>query len=190
MRPVSILTVTAFVVLNFVLFSVSVSQCFGEDPKFGYVSMSSISKKSKRLIASVAEVNQMLGESNAKATALASEIKAMDEELKKGKDALKPDDEKKMREEMKDKKEELEGLQMDVRAKASFKKKSVENVLRTQLPTALETVARQEKVSLIFWKESLAYVSGIPDLSDKVAAALDAMPALEKGPEAELPVKP
>jgi Skp family chaperone for outer membrane proteins len=152
--------------------------------------MNSISRNSKRLLSAVAEVNRMLADSNAKLAALSSEIKGIEQKLKNEKGTLKPEEEKKLKDDISVKKEELESLQLDLRLKSSFKKKSVENVLRAQLPTALEHVAKKEGVSVIFLKESLAYVSGIPDLSEQVAAALDSMPTLEKGPEAELPAKP
>lgn len=157
--------------------------CAGE-LKFAQISVQAIHRHSARLKAAIKDINTMRRDSKAKIGALSSDVKQLQDEIKSNKKTATPEDQKKLKRELQGKIEELQKARQDLSVKTAFKQKSIQNVLRSQIPIVLKNVAEKEGISAIFWKESLAYAPGIPDVSDKVAAALDAMPALEKGPEA------
>ena len=164
----------------------STNSCAGE-LKLAQISVQAIHQHSARLKAAIQDINTMRRDSKAKIGALSSDIKRLQDEIRNKKSTATPEEQKKLKKDLEIKTEELQKAQQDLSVKTSFKQKSIQNVLRSQIPIVLKNVAEKEGLSAILWKESLAYAPGIPDVSDKVAAALDAMPALEKGPEAVRP---
>ncbi len=69
------------------------------------------------------------------------------------------------------------------KSKMGFKQQSVSNVIKTQLQEVLQKVAKEGGYSVIMSSEVLLYSDGVPDLTEQVTKALDAMPATEVAPK-------
>lgn len=157
-------------------------RCEAQGTKYAQVSLPQVYQQSKRLKGAVEEANQLRTNAQAKLSVLAKEIQELRNKLKKESATLKPDQKQNLERDLQEKTEKLRADQTQVQVTLAFKEKSVKNVLKTQLPKALEEVAKKEGVSVIFWDGALAYATGMRDVSKEVAEALDAMPAPEKGP--------
>lgn len=169
--------------LNAVLMMpISPDRCEAQDLKFAQISLPEVYKHSKRLQAAVEEVNEMRTNAQSSMSLLAKEIEEIRGKLQKQKDPPNPEQEQKLKQDLQEKTEKLEAQKTDLRVKVAFKQKSVQNVLKVQIPSALEEAAKKQGLSMIFWDGALAYGPTIPDVSKDVAQAIDALPALEKGP--------
>jgi Skp family chaperone for outer membrane proteins len=160
-----------------------------KDLKLGHVSLPDVYNASQRLKAAVQEIEDLRTNSQAQLSIVAKEIQEINDKLRKGRGTLKPEEEEALRTELKEKSEKLESGQNDVRVKAAFKQRSVQNVLKHQIPKALEEVAKKRELSIILWDSALAYGPQVPNVSKEVAEVLDAMPAVEKGPDQAPPAQ-
>lgn len=177
--------------LTAVLMPISPDRCEAQSLKFAQVSLPEVYRYSKRLQATVEEVSEMRTNAQASMSLLAKEIKEIRDKLQKQKPTSSPEEEQKLKQELQDKSEKLEAQKTELRVKVAFKQKSVQNVLKVQIPTVLEEVAKKQGLSMIFWDGALAYGPAVPDVSREVAQAIDALPAVEKGPVQEsAPKKP
>ena len=170
--------------IGIALFSVWVpgqpGRCEAQGLKFAQVSLPKVYRESKRLKQIVEEATELRNNTQAKMSILAKDIQELRNKLKAGN--LKPDEKQKLEKDLQEKTERLRSEQTQLQMKIAFKQKSVQNVLQTQIPEVLEEVAKKQGLSVIFWDRSLAYASGIPDVSKQVAEVLDTKPAVEKGP--------
>jgi Skp family chaperone for outer membrane proteins len=113
---------------------------------------------------------------------LAKEIKEIKDKLQKQQSTPNSEQEQQLKRELQEKMEKLDAKRTQLRVQLTFKQKSVENVLRVQMPTVLQQIAKKQGLSMIFWERALAYGPAIPDISKDVAQAIDALPAIEEGP--------
>lgn len=162
---------------------------FGQDAKFAQISVEKISKKSSRIQKAFDEVNKLRAEAQGRVTALKTAIKMIQTRLEKDAKTLKPEEKKKLEQDLQAKAEEIQNEQQNLRAKISFKQQSLQNVLSNQLSALVDKIAKQDGFTAVFWRRSLAYAAGLPDISEKVAKELDALPAVEKGPQDAPPTK-
>lgn len=154
------------------------------DVKLGQISLTELSNKSTRIKAAIEDLQKVRQESTPKMAALTTEINKIEEDLKKGKDTLKPEEQKKLEADLNAKVEALKNEQQSVRVKLSFKQKSLQNVVRTQIAEILGKLAKEEGLTAVLLKDSFAYTGpDVVDVTEKVTKAFDAMPPLEKGPE-------
>lgn len=163
--------------------------CSAEDGKMATISLENVYKGSSRLKAAVEEVNKLRTEIAGKMATISSAAKIIQDKLEKEASNLKPDEKKKLEEDLQAKRVEYETEEQNLRVKISFKQKSVQNVLKVQVPEVVEKIAKQKGVNLVFWDQSLAYSKGVPDISADVAQELDKLPAPEKGPQDNPPAK-
>lgn len=177
-----VVVIVVYAALTAVLMPISPDRCEAQDLKFGQVSLPDVYKYSKRLQAAVEEVNEMRTNAQASMSVFAKEINEIRDKLQKQKEPSSPEQEQKLKQDLQEKTEKLEAQKTDLRVKVAFKQKSVQNVLKVQVPTVLEEVAKKQGLSMIFWDGALAYGPAVPDVSKDVAQALDALPAAEKGP--------
>lgn len=154
-----------------------------KDVKLGHVSLPEVYNASQRLKAAVQDIEDLRTNAQAQLSIVAKEIQEINDKLRKGKGTLKPEEEETLRTELKEKSEKLESGQNEARVKAAFKQRSVQNVLKQQIPKALEEVAKKRGLSIILWDSAVAYGPQLPNVSKEVAELLDAMPAVEKGPD-------
>lgn len=165
------------------------AQCFGEGGKTATISIEKVYNDSLRLKAAVEEVNKIRTETAGKIAAISAAAKMIQSRLEKEKDKLKPEEKKKLEEDLDAQRREYESEQQNLGVKIGFRQKSVQNVLKSQLPEAVNKIANQKGITMVFWDTALAYSKGVTDISAEVAKELDKMPAPEKGPENNPPVK-
>jgi len=152
--------------------------------KLGQVNLTDLYNKSTRIKAAVEEMQKVRQESTPKIAALSTEIKKLEEDLEKGKDTLKPEEKKKLEEDLNLKTEALKNEQQSIRIKLTFKQRSLQNVLRTQIAQILEKLAKEKGLAAVLVKDSIAYAGPeVADVTEQVTKEFDAMPPLEKGPE-------
>lgn len=163
--------------------------CFGEGGKMATISLEKVYNASSRLKVAVEEVNKLRTEIAGKMATISSAARIIQGKLEKEASKLKPDEKKKLEEDLQAKRVEYETEQQNLEVKIGFKQKSVQNVLKVQMPDVVDKIAKQKGISLVFWDQSLAYSKGIPDISAEVAQELDKLPAPEKGPQDNPPAK-
>ncbi|MDQ7783869.1 MAG: OmpH family outer membrane protein [Desulfomonilaceae bacterium] len=177
------LTVILSLALCSAFFHFGAAPSFGEGGQTATISIEKIYGTSSRLKAAVEEVNKLRMESAGKMSTMAAAAKMIQDRLEKEAGTLKPEEKTKLEEDLEVKRAEFENEEQDLRVKIGFKQKSVENVLKTQLPEAVDKIAKEKGITMVFWERSLAYSRGLPDISADVAQELDKMPAPEKGPQ-------
>jgi outer membrane protein len=156
---------------------------FAQNLKIAVVDLNKVYKESVRVKNLSDEINQIRSEASPKIAALTGDLKKIDDQLSKGKDSLKPEEKDKLENDRKNKLEELQNEQQSITVKISFKQKSLQNVFRSQLNQVIEKVAKDEGLNLVLLREAVLFSQGTTDVSDKIAKALDAMPALEQEPK-------
>lgn len=184
MKSRSYLTVIGCSLLGLISALLLTGPSMAADLKLAQISLPTLYKSSVRVRAATEELKAMQMEAAPRMNALNEEIKKLEDELKKGKDALGEDQWKKLQADFKAKVEELQNERQNLKVKANFKQKSIQSVIKAQLEEAVAKIAKEEGFSAVFMKEALVYSQGLVDLTEKVTKALDAMPALEKGPDA------
>jgi outer membrane protein len=189
MKKRLLMTATLCLVASLVSLPLTATPSLGQGAKFAKVSLEKVYTSSARLKAAVDEVNKIRTETAGKLAIIQTQMKTIQGQLQKDAAKLKPEEKKKLTEELQAKVKQIETEQQNLRVKIGFKQKSVQNVLKTQLPDLVNKIGKQEGLTAIFWHGSLAYSAGIPDISAKVAKALDALPPLEQGPPENRPVQ-
>lgn len=151
-----------------------------DDLKIAKVSYQNIFKNSVRVKAELQSLKKIREEGSPKIASLSTEVKAIEEQLKKGKD-LKPEEKKKLETDRQSKLQDIQSEQQSVRVKIAFKQRSFQNILTQQIEKVLQKIAKEQNIQAIFVQESLAYASDkVTDLTPVVTKELDAMPAIEK----------
>jgi Skp family chaperone for outer membrane proteins len=185
MKSRSYMTIIGFSLLGLISALLLSGPSLAADFKVGQISLPTLYKNSVRVKAAMEELKVMQMEAAPRMDALGEEIKKLEAELKKGKDALGEEQWKKLQADFKAKVEELQNERQNLRVKANFKQKSIQNVIKSQLEEAVAKIAKEEGLNVVFMKEALVYSEGLTDLTEKVTKALDAMPPLEKGPDGQ-----
>lgn len=158
------------------------SNAFAE-MKIAKVNLSAVSENSTRIKAAMEDMKKVQLESAPKLTVLSNEIKKLEDQLQAGEATLPKEEKDKLENEIQTKRQEMQQEQQSIRVKLAFKQKSLGNVVRTQLNEILEKIAKEEKYNAILSSDVVLYSDGVPDLTEKVTKALDAMPALEITPK-------
>lgn len=180
MKFPSITKLTLGLVVSLLAILPAVGPGYAEDLKIAKVSYQDIFKNSVRVKAELESLKKLTEEGSPKIASLSAEVKAIDEQLKKGKD-LKPDEKKKLETDRQSKVQDLQSEQQSIRVKIAFKQRSFQNILTKQIEDILAKIAKEQNLQAIFVQESLAYSSSsVGDLTAKVTKELDAMPAIEK----------
>ncbi len=183
------LTVILSLTLSLAFLPLGSVPCFGEAGQIATLSLEKVYNGSSRLKAAVEEVNKLRTETIGKMQTISVAAKMIKEKLEKDANKLKPEEKKKLEEDLQAKQREYESEEQNLRVKVSFKQKSVQNVLKNQVPEVVDKIAKQKGITMVFWEQSLAYTKGVPDISAEVAKELDKLPALEKGPQENQPAK-
>lgn len=151
--------------------------------KIGVVSLGDVFRNSQRVKAVENELKQLELEAETKIAPLLEEVKKIQGQLSDEKSGLSEEQKKKLREDLKSKSEAIRSQQQDVKTKAGFKQKSLQNTMVSQVKEAVKKVAKEEGLQMVFHRQALTYWDGLSDITEKVKKELDAMPALEKGPK-------
>jgi outer membrane protein len=181
MKSRSYMTMFGFSLLGFISALLLSGPSMAADFKFAQISLPTLYNHSARVKAAMEDLKAMQLEAVPRINALKGELQKLQGELKKGKGALGEEQWKKLRADFKAKVEALQSEQQNLRVKAKFRQKSLQNVIKPQLEEAVAKIAKEEGINVVFMKEALVYSQGLTDLTEKVTKALDAMPALEKG---------
>lgn len=150
------------------------------DLKLAKVSLETVFNNSTRVKAAAEEIKKMQSEANAKLGAMRTQIMQLQERLKDEKSPLKKEEREKAENDLKLKTEEIANEQQALQAKLSFKERSIQNVFRTQIKSAVEKIAKEEGLTAVFSEQAMVFSGNLPDLAEKVTKAFDAMPAIEK----------
>ena len=156
---------------------------YSADLKLAKVSLENVFNNSARVKAATEEIKKMQMESNTKLTGMRTQINQFEEKLKDEKSPLKKEEKDKIEGELQRKIEEMTNEQQTLQAKLSFKERSVQNVFRTQIRSAVEKVAKEEGLTAVFSEQAMIFSGNLPDLTDKILKEFDAMPPLEKQPQ-------
>jgi outer membrane protein len=179
MRIPRLLTVVSTLVAGFL---VSLSLCAlsnAAELKMAKINLQQVFKQSAKVRAIVEEIKKMQNDAGAKMNALVEDISKAEQKLKEGKDKLGKEDREKVEAELKKKRQELRSQQETEKIKISFKQKSAQNVVNSQLKEALEKIAQEGGYSVVLQNDAIVYSKDIPDLTDKVAKGVDALPLPE-----------
>jgi outer membrane protein len=153
---------------------------YSADLKLAKVSLENVFNNSARVKAATEEIKKMQMESNTKLTGMRTQITQFEEKLKDEKSPLKKEERDKIESELQRKIEEMTNEQQTLQAKLTFKERSVQNVFRTQIRSAVEKIGKEEGLTAVFSEQAMMFSANLPDLTDKVLKEFDAMPALEK----------
>jgi Skp family chaperone for outer membrane proteins len=149
------------------------------DFKVGKINLADVYRGSEKLKAAAAELKQMQLEAEAKMGPLKDAVAKIHEQLKSGESTMKQEEKDKLQADLKEKVQEIENQQQTLRAKITFKQKSIQNALVGQIREVIKKVGEKEGLAGIFSSETLLYSEGIPDLTAQVLQELETMPALE-----------
>jgi Skp family chaperone for outer membrane proteins len=155
---------------------------FGQEAKFGVLNLADVSKHSNRVKAIEQEARQMQLEAEQKMKPLKDEMTEIQRRLTEEKDKLKPEEKQKLEADLKAKFEAFQSEQDALRTKIGFRQKSVQNAIFSQLKDVVKKVATAEGLTIVFYSQAFALAEGVPDISEKVAKELDALPAPESKP--------
>jgi outer membrane protein len=150
------------------------------DVKLAKVNLDQVLKNSTRAKAATEEIKKMQSDANAKLGAMRIQIKQLQDRLRDEKSPLKQEEQEKTQKDLKLKTEEFGNEQQSLQAKLTFKERSFWNVFRTQIKEAVEKVAKEEGLTAVLSEQAMVFSGNLPDLTEKVTKAFDAMPALEK----------
>jgi Skp family chaperone for outer membrane proteins len=150
------------------------------DIKLAKVSLETVFNNSTRVKAAAEEIKKMQSDANAKLGAMRAQIMQLQERLKDEKSPLKKEEKEKAENDLKLKTEEIANEQQSLQTKLNFKERSLQNVFRTQIKSAVEKIAKEEGLTAVFSEQAMVFSGDLPDLSEKVTKAFDAMPAIEK----------
>lgn len=150
------------------------------DLKLAKVNLETVFNNSTRVKAAAEEIKKMQLDANAKLGAMRTQIMQLQERLKDEKSPLKKEEKEKAENDLKLKTEEIANEQQSLQAKLTFKERSLQNVFRTQIKSAVEKIAKEEGLTAVFSEQAMVFSGDLPDLSEKVTKAFDAMPAIEK----------
>jgi outer membrane protein len=151
--------------------------------KIGKVNLQAVTENSVRVKNAMEEIRKIQMESVPKLTVLGNDMKKIEEQLKAGEAKLSKEEKEKLEKEIDAKREEMQQEQQSAKMKVAFKQKSFSNVIRTQLQEVIEKLAKEGGFSIIVNNETLLYSDGVPDVTEQVTKALDAMPAMENPPK-------
>jgi len=143
------------------------------------ISLQGVFKQSAKVKAIVEEIKKMQNDAGAKMNTLMADISKAEQQLKEGEGKLGKEEKEKAETELTKKKQELRSQQETEKIKISFKQKSAQNVVNSQIKEALDKVAQEGGYSVVLQSDAIVYSKDIPDLTDKVAKAVDALPLPE-----------
>ncbi len=149
------------------------------DFKVGKINLADVYRGSKKLKDAAQELKQMQLDAEAKMGPLKEGVAKIHEQLKAGGKTLKKEEKDKLETALKEKVQEIENQQQTLRAKLTFKQKSIQNVLVGQIRDVIKKIGEKEGLSAIFSSETLLYSAGVPDLTAQAIKELETMPALE-----------
>jgi len=155
------------------------------DSKFGKMSLGDVRKNSAKVKAALESLQKMQIDALAKIGALKQEAEKLEEKLKSQGDTLNKEEKERLEAALKDKKEELQTEQQAAKIKTTFQQKSIQNAIKTQINQAIAKIAKEEGVSGVFLSEMLLYSEGMVDITDKVTKAVDALPSIDIGGQAQ-----
>ncbi len=153
---------------------------YSADLKLAKVSLENVFNNSARVKAATEEIKKLQMEANTKLNLIKTQINQFEEKLKDEKSPLKKEERDKIESELQRKIEEMTNEQQTLQAKLTFKERSVQNVFRTQIRSAVEKIGKEEGLTAVFSEQAMMFSANLPDLTDKVLKEFDAMPALEK----------
>jgi outer membrane protein len=153
------------------------------DVKAAKISLQDVFKNSVRVKNAEEDLRKIQFAAEGKISGLRESITKLREQLKAEQDKLKADERAKLENQLKEKAEELQQEQNSVDAKLTFKQKSLQNVMIGQIRELMIKIAKEEGYGVIYNTQTLLYAEGLPDLTQKLTQALDAMPAAEKQQE-------
>jgi outer membrane protein len=152
----------------------------GEGIKIAKLDRQLVYRNSEKIKAAVEDVRKVQTEAMPKLNALAMEINKLQKLLQEGKDTLAKEEQERLDTELKKKAEDLKAEQESVKVKVSFKQKSAQNGISSQLQEVVERIGKEEGFTIILAAEAVLFGAGVTDITDKVTKALDTMPATEK----------
>jgi outer membrane protein len=151
----------------------------GAEGKLAQLNLQKVYNQSAKVKAIVEEVKRMQTDAVAKMNSLSAEIGKVEQQLKEGQEKIGKEDKEKIEAELKKKNEDLRSEQESAKIKITFKQKSGQNVVNSQIQDAVAKIANEEGYAVVLTSETIVYSKDVPDLTDKVAKALDAMPLPE-----------
>ena len=151
--------------------------------KAAKINLADVYRSSKKLKAAAEELKKMQLDAEALMVPLKDQVAKLHEKMKSSEKPLAKEEKDKLQTELKEKVQEIENMQQANRVKATFKQKSIQNILVTQLRDVVKKLGQQEGLNAIFSSEMLLYSEGIPDLTSKAMEELEAMPPLDPAPK-------
>jgi outer membrane protein len=140
------------------------------------MSFQAVVRNSAKVKAWVEEIKRMQTETIAKVNTLTSELGKLEQQLAKAAD--KAEEKEKLDAEIKKKREELRSEQESAKVKVSFRQQSMQNVIKSQVYDMVEKIAKEDGYTMVISSEAIYYSKDIPDITDRVTRAVDALPSL------------
>jgi len=166
-------------VAGFVLSLLLCGPSAAAEGKLAQISLPKVFNQSAKVKAIVEEIKKIQNDATAKINTLAAEVSKAEQQLKEGQEKLGKEDKEKAEAELKKKKEDLRTEQETAKIKVGFKQKSAQNVVNSQIKEALEKIAQEEGYTVVLQSDAVVFSKDVPDLTEKVAKALDALPLPE-----------
>gem|GEM_PF-6024423 len=152
------------------------SAVFAAEYKPAQMSFQAVVRNSAKVKAWVEEIKRMQTETIAKVNTLTSELGKLEQQLAKAAD--KAEEKEKLDAEIKKKREELRSEQESAKVKVSFRQQSMQNVIKSQVYDMVEKIAKEDGYTMVISSEAMYYSKDIPDITDRVTRAVDALPSL------------
>jgi Skp family chaperone for outer membrane proteins len=154
------------------------SGAFASDFKPAQMSFQNVIKNSTKVKAWVEEIKRIQTEGVAKSNTLASEVGKLEQQLAKAQENA--EEKEKIAAEIQKKREELRSEQETSRVKVSFKQQSMQSVIRSQVQEVVDKIAKDNGYTMVVSIEAIYYAKDVPDITDRVTQALDALPVPEQ----------
>lgn len=150
-----------------------------EEFKAGMISLSDVYRSSNKVKKALEELKQMQVDAEAKMVPLKDQVGKIHEKLKSTEKPPSAQDKEKLQNELKEKVQEIENVQQALRAKLTFKQKSIQNSFLNQIKEVFQKLGEKNGVNAIFGSEMLLYSKGVVDLTAEAVKELEALPPFE-----------
>jgi outer membrane protein len=164
--------------LCFFLATAMCSGAFASEFKPAQMSFQNVVKNSTKVKAWIEEIKRVQTEGVAKSNTLANELGKLEQHLAKAQENA--EEKEQVTAEIKKKREELQKEQETARVKVSFKQQSMQSVIRSQVQEVLAKIAKDNGYTMVISSEAIYYGKDVPDITDRVTQALDALPVPEQ----------
>lgn len=149
------------------------------DFKAGKINLLDVYRTSDKVKNAMEELKKMQLDADTQMIPLKEQIGKIHEKLKSTEPAVAQEEKDKLQTQLKEKVQEIDNIQQAMRAKLSFKQKSIQNSFINQIKEVYTKLGEKNGLNAIFSSEMLLYSKDIVDLTADAVKELEALPPFE-----------